>query len=659
MKKILLPIFILLFWTCSSPTKSEPAPLPPTVNNLSISTNEDTPTTFTMTGTDPEGAALTYSIVSQPQHGSVSTSGNAGTYTPNTNFNGSDTFSYSASDGSLVSSAGIVTVTVTPVDDNPNTMDVSAVIDEDTSVILTLKADEFDGDTIVFSVQDDPENGSVTISNNKATYSPDENWYGSDSFTFEATDVSSRRILNVATASIIVNPVNDAPVVEAQIVQSYNNENIQLNLTATDVEGDNVSFDIVDNPVNVSASIDGSTLTINKSSSFWGSDSLTYNAYDGTEFGNTAKVNITFKRYINYKRSAYELRNSDLWVDQQYFWNNFGHGAEWAGEADFDGDGDIDVILAFNDETEARKPSFLYLNNGDDTFTDASHLIQNNIGTLFTRKDIVGDFNGDNIPDTFYFDTGAHSGMQAHQAGVFSNNDGTFSLKIYDDYESVYAHGGTSADIDNDGDIDIYVCSSQDEQINGYFMINDGSGNFTYDTSRLAHFQGTVWEATLYDLNKDNYPDLILDGTFWDDNTSLNLVLFSNSGSFDISNSVRFPQIENDFNPGSPTQIVDHGFYDLDGDGNIEIIASYTWSYDEGGIRIFKHDGDFNFYDNTDNMMDISHIDIPGEADLMFRIRVQDIDNDGNIELFNDKQNLAYDWGQMWEWNGSKFIKVL
>ena len=45
-------------------------------------------------------------------------------------------------------------------------------------------------------------------------------------------------------------------------------------------------------------------------------------------------------------------------------------------------------------------------------------------------------------------------------------------------------------------------------------------------------------------------------------------------------------------------------------------------------------------------MMDISHIDIPGEADLMFRIRVQDIDNDGNIELFNDKKDLAYAWGK-------------
>jgi len=659
MKRFWILLSIVLIWTCSSPTKSEPAPQPPTVNNLSITTNEDTPTTFTMTGTDPEGAALTFSISTQPQNGTVTASGAAGTYTPNENFNGADTFAYIASDGALSSQAGLVTVTVTAVDDDPNTMNVSAVIDEDTSVILTLKAEEYDGDTISFNIKDNPTSGTVSLTGDKATYTPNANYYGADSFTFEAVDTTAKKILNTATASITINPINDAPVVEDVTVEEWNNQDITITLTGTDVEGDNLTFHVVDNPVNLNAAIDGTTLTINKSSSFWGADSLTYYAYDGTSYGETAKVDITFKRYINYNRSSYELRNSDLWLDQEYFWNNFGVGAEWSGEADFDGDGDIDVMLAFNDETEARKPSFLYLNNGDDTFTDASHLIQNNIGTLFTRKDIVGDFNGDNIPDTFYFDTGAHSGQQAYQSGIFSNTDGTFSMKVFEDYEQVYAHGGSSADFDNDGDIDIFVCASQDQQINGYFMINDGSGNFTYDTSRLPFFDATVWEASLYDINKDNWPDLILDGTFWDDNTSLNLVLFNNSGSFDISNSVRFPQIENDFSPGSSTQIVDHGFYDLDGDGNIEIIASYTWSYDEGGIRIFKHDGDFNFYDNTDNMMDVSHIDIPGEADLMFRIRVQDIDNDGNIELFNDKKNLAYDWGQMWEWNGSKFIKVL
>jgi hypothetical protein len=189
-------------------------------------------------------------------------------------------------------------------------------------------------------------------------------------------------------------------------------------------------------------------------------------------------------------------------------------------------------------------------------------------------------------------------------------------------------------------------------------MINDGLGNFTYDTSRLVRMDATFWEASLFDINKDNWPDLILDGMNWNTNEALNLVLFNNNGTFDISNSITFPKIDNDFNPGSPTQVVDHGFYDLDGDGNIEIIASYTWSYDEGGVRIFSHNGDYDYFDNTDNMIDIPHIDIPGEADLMFRIRIQDIDNDGSLELVNDKKNLANDWGQIWEWNGTKFIKV-
>ena len=72
MKQFLILLTTIFIWTCSSsPTKSEPAPQPPTVNNLSITTNEDTPTTFTMTGADPEGAALTFSISTQPQYGTV------------------------------------------------------------------------------------------------------------------------------------------------------------------------------------------------------------------------------------------------------------------------------------------------------------------------------------------------------------------------------------------------------------------------------------------------------------------------------------------------------------------------------------------------------------------------------------------------------------
>ena len=82
----------MFIWTCSSssskPTEPTVPTEPPTVNNLTLATNEDTPTTFTMTGTDPGNFALTFSIATQPQHGTLTTSGSSGTYTPKANYNG-------------------------------------------------------------------------------------------------------------------------------------------------------------------------------------------------------------------------------------------------------------------------------------------------------------------------------------------------------------------------------------------------------------------------------------------------------------------------------------------------------------------------------------------------------------------------------------------
>mgnify|MGYP001252958097 CR=1 FL=1 len=126
-------------------------------------------------------------------------------------------------------------------------------------------------------------------------------------------------------------------------------QNSKLTLTATDVENDNVSFEIVDNPTNLTASISGNTLTINKLSTFWGLDSLTYRGYDGSDYGKASKVNIRFKRYINYKRSSYELKHSDYWFEGEYFrntWNShyFGH-EHGMSDADFNGDGVDDLIV--------------------------------------------------------------------------------------------------------------------------------------------------------------------------------------------------------------------------------------------------------------------------------------------------------------------------
>lgn len=308
MRKFWLLLSILFIWTCSSsPTKSEPAPQAPTVNNLSITTNEDTPATFTMTGTDPEGAALTFSVSTQPQNGTVTASGAAGIYTPNENFNGTDTFAYIASDGALSSTAGLVSVTVTAVDDDPNTMNVSAVTDEDNAVVITLEAEEYDGDTISFNIKDNPAYGTVSLTGDKATYTPNENYYGADSFTFEAVDTTAKKILNAATASITINPINDAPEVGEDLnLTVKRGHTIEFTLRANDVDNNNLNYNI-DNIVNNITS--GTIQSINDSTFRYLSDYhinqvLSYKVDDGSLESDQANI------YIKVENSLVEMNGS-------------------------------------------------------------------------------------------------------------------------------------------------------------------------------------------------------------------------------------------------------------------------------------------------------------------------------------------------------------
>jgi len=293
--RYLLIVLSLFLITCGgggggSPTEPTPPQLP-TVQNIEFTTPEDTPKTFAFMGSEPQNLALTYGIATQPEHGTVSLSGGAGTYTPNANYNGADTFYYLATSVSGNSNIGTVVVTITPVDDEPNTMDATAVTDEDNAVSITLSAEEYDGNTIQFNVVNNPSNGSVTISGTTAIYTPNQDWYGTDSFNFEAVDVSSKAILNTATATITVNPINDAPTVEdINNLDVIINQSYDITLGGTDIEGDNLTYSIVNNPSNGSVTISGDVASYTGTS--YGSDTFTFQANDGTVDSNIATVSI-------------------------------------------------------------------------------------------------------------------------------------------------------------------------------------------------------------------------------------------------------------------------------------------------------------------------------------------------------------------------------
>jgi len=322
MRKILLllPFFL---WTCGGgggSTEPEPPQLP-TVSNIEVSTLEDTAKTFALTGTDPNNLTLTYSISTQPQHGTISISGGAATYSPNANYHGQDVIAFLASSTSGNSNIGTIIITITPVDDEPNTMDVTATTDEDNSVQITLEAEEYDGENIEFQVRNNPSNGSVTISGTTAIYTPNENWYGTDQFNFEAVDSSSRSVLNIATATIDVNSVNDAPTIEGNIIEDvFYNSSLDLTINASDVEGDEISFQVVQNPNYGTASFDGNILQYTSNSSSDVEDIFYIVAYDGTNSSQNVQVAITSKGTFRkiYKENEYEsfiaekmIRSSD------------------------------------------------------------------------------------------------------------------------------------------------------------------------------------------------------------------------------------------------------------------------------------------------------------------------------------------------------------
>ena len=215
---------------------------PPVAQDMSASTAEDTAINITLAGSDPEGESLTYTIL-EVNNATVTLNGNVANYLPDANYNGTDTFTYYANDGTTDSNVATVTMTVSGEDDDPNTQNAAATTDEDVAVVLQLSAEEYDGDSYSFAIIDQPSNGTVSLDGVNATYTPNQDFNGTDTFTFEATD-DTGRFMNVGTATITVNPVNDLPILDdATISASVDEEaSVDITITATDVDGDQLSY---------------------------------------------------------------------------------------------------------------------------------------------------------------------------------------------------------------------------------------------------------------------------------------------------------------------------------------------------------------------------------------------------------------------------------
>nr|WP_086402302.1 tandem-95 repeat protein [Vibrio parahaemolyticus] len=215
----------------------------PNAENDVITTEEDTAVTIDVlvNDSDVEGDVLSIQSASVPsEQGSVDIVDGKLVFTPAENFNGEATITYIVTDGDLTDEAK-VTVTVTPVNDSPVAVDDTTSIQEDTVVTIDVLTNDTDVDGDKLSIESasvPKEQGTVEVVDGKLVFTPAENFNGDAEITYTVTD---GELTDEAKVTVTVNPVNDAPTIKVDAVESItedavNTDTVVATLTVRDTD---------------------------------------------------------------------------------------------------------------------------------------------------------------------------------------------------------------------------------------------------------------------------------------------------------------------------------------------------------------------------------------------------------------------------------------
>ncbi|MGE4404512.1 Ig-like domain-containing protein [Pseudomonas sp.] len=280
----------------------------PVAADDSLTATEDTPVTYSaaqLLGNDVDADDDTLAIASVTSGiggSAVLNPDGSVTFTPAPNFNGQASFTYTVTDGSLVSNTATVTINVAAVNDAPVAADDSLTATEDTPVtysaaqLLGNDADADDDTLAIASVTSGTGGSAVLNPDGSVTFTPAPNFNGQASFTYTVTDGSL--VSNTATVTINVAAVNDAPVAADDSLTATEDTPVtysaaQLLGNDVDADDDTLAIASVTSGAGGSAVLnpDGS-VTFTPAPNFNGQASFTYTVTDGSLVSNTATVTI-------------------------------------------------------------------------------------------------------------------------------------------------------------------------------------------------------------------------------------------------------------------------------------------------------------------------------------------------------------------------------
>uniref|UniRef100_UPI001CD61332 tandem-95 repeat protein n=1 Tax=Priestia megaterium TaxID=1404 RepID=UPI001CD61332 len=266
---------------------------PPVGGDRAVTTTINLPVTSSIPASDPDNVTLTYTLQQNPDNGTaVINQDGTFIYTPNNNFIGNDQFTILITDPEGATALSTIFVTVLETNGTTTSQDLQISTDEDTPVTNQVIATNVNGNPLVYTIENPPINGVVTIDSNTGifTYTPNANFNGSDAFVVYITD----NLGGNATASVIVTviPINDSPIVPNYQLTTNEDTPVTSMVIATDIDGNQLAYSLQNAPVNgiVNVGLDG-MYTYTPNANFNGTDQFTVLVSDGQ--GGTAVSTIT------------------------------------------------------------------------------------------------------------------------------------------------------------------------------------------------------------------------------------------------------------------------------------------------------------------------------------------------------------------------------
>ena len=316
---------------------------------------------------------------------------------------------------------------------------------------------------------------------------------------------------------------------------------------------------------------------------------------------------------------------------------------------DLAADGILDFVATQFFWPPAAAPMLAFRNGGSGGLVDSSSAIFSgqSIQTIHPRHYAVADFDRDGFQDLFVADHGPDlPPFPGGQSRILMQRPGgtladETALRV--PARLAFTHHVAAADIDADGDVDLYLCNVHgQDHVGPRFLINDGTGRFHEDTTRLPGAlstlePGRVYEsAVLLDVNHDGRPDLILGGAE-NQNVARDAVLLNDgTGHFQLAPETSLPQRYG----GPDWGAVNIAAADFDGNGSPDLLLAVQDTYRQAGLQLLLNNGDGTFREATEGVPQEWPRPIGAEQVWVKWVMPMDANGDGRMDFVTTGEHL-------------------